>query len=250
MAVWPNNFRSASGWGAYRHYGITSFYSYKSTAGSRLGFFYRDGAERSASYPDGYAMSGSVIPPIVAGGMSGYGKSVETITLQGGLTNGGFIAGSGTTFLSGDDISLSLVVGLSGTSTITLQGEDIELKLSIGLDGSGVWAITGDGDVLSLVVPFDGLGTFAITGISDLKGKLSMTGEWTPFTELSPESLAAAVWDALAASNNDAGSMGEKLNSAGTAGDPWTADLGDYESGTAGDQLKKALTTAKFIGLK
>jgi len=41
-----------------------------------------------------------------------------------------------------------------------------------------------------------------------------MTGEMTPFTELSPENLAKAVWSALASENNDIGTMGAKLNTA------------------------------------
>ena len=41
-----------------------------------------------------------------------------------------------------------------------------------------------------------------------------------PFTELSPEGLANAVWASLATANNDPGSMGELLNSAGAAADP------------------------------
>ena len=41
-----------------------------------------------------------------------------------------------------------------------------------------------------------------------------MQGEWTPYTELSPENLARAVWDALATQFNDAGTMGNKLNAA------------------------------------
>ncbi len=46
---------------------------------------------------------------------------------------------------------------------------------------------------------------------------------------------SAAVWNAVAANYNATGSMGEKLNAAGTAGDPWTTDLSTYTTpGTAG----------------
>jgi hypothetical protein len=62
-----------------------------------------------------------------------------------------------------------------------------------------------------------------------------MVANVTPFTDLSPENLATAVWNALAASYDDGGTMGEKLNAAGTAGDPWTAELDGYAEGTAGD---------------
>ena len=45
-----------------------------------------------------------------------------------------------------------------------------------------------------------------------------MQGEWTPYTELSPENLARAVWDALATQFNETGTMGSKLNTASSGG--------------------------------
>lgn len=53
---------------------------------------------------------------------------------------------------------------------------------------------------------------------------------------LSPTSLAAAIWNAVANEFNDAGSMGEKLNDSGSASNPWTETIeGLY---TAEDVLK------------
>lgn len=44
-----------------------------------------------------------------------------------------------------------------------------------------------------------------------------------------------AVWEATASSHNSAGTMGNKLNSAASAGDPWNTSLpGSYGAGTAG----------------
>jgi hypothetical protein len=61
---------------------------------------------------------------------------------------------------------------------------------------------------------------------------------------LSPTSLAAAVWNALANEFNDSGSMGEKLNDAGSASNPWTETIeGTY---TAEDLLK--LISAVLLG--
>jgi hypothetical protein len=66
-----------------------------------------------------------------------------------------------------------------------------------------------------------------IIGLSNLivnngavKGDMSST--ISSFSELSPESLASAVWSALASQFNTNGTMGEKLNGAGSAGNPWT----------------------------
>jgi hypothetical protein len=71
-------------------------------------------------------------------------------------------------------------------------------------------------------------------------GELSadITGEST----LSPQSLAAAVWKALASAYNAPGTMGEKLNDAGSASNPWTEVIdGTY---TASDLLKLIAASA------
>jgi hypothetical protein len=66
---------------------------------------------------------------------------------------------------------------------------------------------------------------------------------------LSPQSLAAAVWQALSAEYNDAGTMGNKLNSAASAGDPWSTALpGSYGAGEAGYILgNQVLTEADIV---
>lgn len=47
--------------------------------------------------------------------------------------------------------------------------------------------------------------------------------------------IADGVWDEASADHNAAGTMGNKLNSAASAGDPWTTSLpGAYAGGTAG----------------
>jgi len=64
------------------------------------------------------------------------------------------------------------------------------------------------------------------------------------------EQIVVAVWSALAAEYNVSGTMGQKLNGAGSAGDPWTTDLSGYNTaGTAGKKMKDALSTNTFIAL-
>jgi len=62
-------------------------------------------------------------------------------------------------------------------------------------------------------------------------------------SDLSPENLAAAVWNSIAASFNNAGTMGAKMNSAASAGDPWSTILpGGYADGEAGKILSQIQT--------
>jgi len=60
--------------------------------------------------------------------------------------------------------------------------------------------------------------------------------------------IAAAVWDLAISGHTTAGTTGEALSAAGTAGDPWTTALpGAYSAGTAGkilgDNLDAAIST-------
>jgi hypothetical protein len=56
--------------------------------------------------------------------------------------------------------------------------------------------------------------------------------------------VADAVWDEALSGHAGAGSAGEALTGAGTAGDPWTAPLGGYGAGTAGQIVYDFLDAA------
>ena len=86
-----------------------------------------------------------------------------------------------------------------------------------------------------------------------------MQGEWTPYTELSPENLARAVWDALATQFNETGTMGSKLNTASSGG----VDMGAMVDAVLAalnattipvkvvdEKNSGILTIQKFIGLQ
>ena len=59
---------------------------------------------------------------------------------------------------------------------------------------------------------------FSLTGTLTPYAIGSMVGSALPYTELSPQSLAGAVWSASAGENNQAGTMGNKLNTASSGG--------------------------------
>ena len=237
MATWPNNYRAFGTPG--RTLGNLAYSKYTGTGGGRLDLF-TSGSAKTASAPNGYGMLAGMIQPIRAGGISSYNTPVSSELFTGNALSGGPVEGSASVVtLTGNNMSLSLVISLGGTSTITLAGNNNVLRLTVGLGGTGTWTMTGNLNVLSLIVPFEGLGAFALTGISDLRGILSMEGEWTPFSTLSPENLARAVWEAAASQYDASGTMGEKLNDAGSASNPWTEVI---ESGmSAADILRVVL---------
>lgn len=208
--------------------------------GNRLGRFVGEEHLPTASAPDGYGMQ-ALVPPITAGSMSALVRGIE-VSGDGNLLKGGPVEGAASfAFDQAGGLSLQVQLEADGTITFTQGGT---LSLTISLAGDGTATITGAGG-LSMIVPFDGAVEVELTGAGNLKGNLSLEGDITPFTELSPESLAAAVWGALATAINEPGTAGAALLAAGSAGDPWTTPLpGSYATGSAG-----ALVGALFNGL-
>ena len=76
---------------------------------------------------------------------------------------------------------------------------------------------------------------------SSLHGDAYMGADITSVGDLvTAQSCAQAVWNAIAAAYNTSGTMGNKMNSASAAGDPWTIELpGTYTDESAGAILSK-----------
>lgn len=217
MALWPNARHMTRS--TYKGLGVApGLDAYLKGNGDRMNRFVGETFARTASTPDGYGTKGYV-PAIRAGSMSTRAV-VATSEFTGNALAGGPMEGTATICtMTGDNNNVSLIVSMTGTGAVaTLTGDNLQLKLTIGLSGTAEWTLTGTSS-LSMVVPIEGTGSVAsLSGTSDLRGLLSLSGEWTPFTELSPEGLAAAVWNALGSQFNNAGTMGSKLNTASSGG--------------------------------
>ena len=164
------------------------------------------------------------------------GSSEVTSAMAMGLAAQSAITGSGT--ISG---SLSLIIQLA----CSILGEgDIEASLVGKLEMAS--ALAGEGNLtasLSLIafVVSEITGSGTISGT--FKGNASLSADISSSSTLSPENLAAAVWNSIAASFNTAGTMGNKMNSAASAGDPWATALpGSYLSTEAGGILSQIQT--------
>lgn len=226
MATYPNNYRTGVGFlPNYTFFGIMGFYTYNAElgtgAGSRLNWMVGSagGFARTSSAPGGYGIE-TPFPPIKAGGMSAWNDPVADIQMTGNLLNGGAMQSSSSVLILSPGGDLSMIITMDGTSAVvSMVGESMVLRLTVGLDGSGTFTLTGDNN-LAMTVPFDGAGSVVTMGpgSTDLRELLSLSGQWTPFTELSPENLARNVWEALATQFNNAGTMGNLLNLAGSGG--------------------------------
>lgn len=190
-----------------------------------------------ASWPNGYGVEGTggsawwMAPK--SGGMASSGIILGVASLSGSMAQGINISGSAAGSAS-VTAGLSSVVGLVssiagvGSVTAALVGTT---QMVAAL--AGVGSVSAGLGALAFMV-----GSIAGTGsmTADLKGKSFLEASITTLTDLSPENLAAAVWNATAASYNESGSMGEKLNDAGSGSNPWTEVIeGSY---TAAELLR------------
>lgn len=195
MALWPNGrYMTRS---TYKGYGVAPGLDARIKAnGDRMNRFVNASFARTASTPDGYDMNGTV-PAITAGSMSALRTIATLAEGPSNLLQGGPMDGTAAVVGLTGEGNVSLVVGMEGTAAVvSLVGDGLVLKLTIGLDGSGSISLTGDGCNLAMIVPFEGIGSVAqFAGTSDLRGRVALAGEWTPFTDLSPQGLANAVWE-------------------------------------------------------
>lgn len=145
------------------------------------------------------------------------------------------LTGTGTLTATGGLIvqAIAAITGSGGITTANLQAF---LAAVANIGGSG--GITaGDLEGLAaLVAAITGSGTAAgstLTGTGELDADITVTG-----TGLSTANVGEAVWAALAASNNAVGTMGEKLNDAGSGSNPWTEVI---ESGYTAAEILRIL---------
>lgn len=229
--------------------------TYNFNLGKRMTFYVGDNnivnvTDRTSQPAQGYRPHYSLVIAPKNGGMSLY--NAGTTSLTAAQVAGWF----GTADLTG-----------SGTITDAAAGLIVEMLATIA--GSG-------GLTASIIGQLEALATLAGTGSlsaaqSALAGMVSTIlgtgllsdaqqealGEMTAdiFVNQSDATVVQivnAVWNAIATQFNDAGTMGELLNDAGSAGNPWgTAISGNTNAGTFGEKVgKKLLTTSKFIALK
>lgn len=191
---------------------------------------------------------------------SGSGTIVMNITGKGNISldlsgSGNLSAGlslflnmlcdmTGTGFMHSDaSLVVSMLCAMTGDSVMTASITGVK-EMSASFTGTGNLSadITAFGN---MILDLLGSGDLEadISAIADMSMDIVVTG-----TGLTTANVGPAVWAAIAAQNNVAGSMGNKLNSAASAGDPWTTELpGAYSDGEAGKILSQIETLVAAI---
>lgn len=230
MGILANGFRDTLG--VFKTYGATA--SNNAYPSARLANFARTGAMRNitagegitsplVSLPSGNRHPVAWMMPQKAGALAarntmiGSGSVAATVLAvklaQADLTGSGDLEAIG-------GLIVQLVADLVGSGDISDADVQAFLAAVASIGGSGGITdaeATGLGELVAALV---GSGTTAgstATGVGELSADLVVTG-----TGLTTANVGQAVWAAVAASNNASGTMGEKLNDAGSASNPWT----------------------------
>ena len=113
------------------------------------------------------------------------------------------------------------ILNADGVAQIIVAANTPVLGAEAGGSGVALLILGGDASILpekdeSPVRAASSLISLLASGTIRAVGH--MAGNALPYTELSPQSLANAVWQASAVDNNVAGTMGNKVNTASSGG--------------------------------
>jgi len=110
---------------------------------------------------------------------------------------------------------------------------------------------TGD-DQVRRIIDYNGTTKVATVSAWDVTPDSTSAYVMLASSETTVDDIVDAVWDEAMAGHTTAGTTGEKLDDAGSAGNPWSTTIsGNTDPGTFGELVgKKLLTIAKFLGLK
>lgn len=155
------------------------------------------------------------------------------------------LAGTGT--LEGSlALITNLIATLAGSGTL---GGALSLSLAMSASIGGTGSLSGSmGLLINMIASLAGSGAITgnLTGVARLEANIYVNSGTATTQE-----IVDAILNAIAADYNLAGTIGEAINGAGSAGNPWITDLSAYNTAnTAGKILKDRLSKGQFIALK
>lgn len=193
--------------------------------------------------PSGYTPPYCFVIAQIGGGLASFTEIQSVINFNNPDLNSGvnadsaFSASISITQAQLDQI-VSLVASITGSISITSAELAAVSELVAAISASMAVTDAQLGAVVSLVASLSAAG--ALT--ADNFATSAMSADISSLTALSPQTLAAAIWNSLSADYNVVNTMGEKLNDAGSASNPWTEIIeGSY---TATEVLRLLLAVA------
>lgn len=199
--------------------------------------------------PSGNIAPSAIIMPIKPGAISSYTLSNGAIIPNVDLIPAYNLEASASAAITVTNAQLDQIVSAVANGTATISVVNAILAGAATLQANGTLTLTSNasiGAIFSVTADSNG----QITANTNLTALAFMNAEAGGPTPLSPEGLAQAVWNENLTDYTGA-TAGQALKDAGSAGNPWSANLADNQTeGTFGWFVQKLLTLGKFLGLK
>lgn len=238
------------GFGSLKYFGAginaaSGAYAYVSqgnnhmTGRNRNLFAGEGGISNKSSVPAGARHPVAWIMAPKDGGMASHNSAKVELSQVGFAVLG--LPGSGTSTITLDvpDATGGLVVSGSGIANISLTADGTILSIASG-SGSATITLAVTDALIGAEAGISASGSITLTPTALISAVGFMSGLSTSETEFSATALANAVWQADAANYVAAGTMGEKLNDAGSASNPWTEVI---ESGLTAAQVMRLISS-------
>lgn len=195
--------------------------------------------DQRIAYPVGYLHPYAFDMPLKPGGASTFNQVFGTGTITGTGVRGknaeADLVGDGALAATGK-LVVAAIAALTGEGSLS-GSANATLAAVAALSGSGTLA-GSIGALGGITAPLSGTGSCALAAYATGTLAGDITNE---AAGLSVSQIVSGVWSATAAANNDTGTMGEKLNGAGSAGNPWTETI---ETGMTAAQAMRLITAA------
>jgi hypothetical protein len=190
---------------------------------SQARFFAAGSFDKKCAVPNGYLHPYAWRMPSTGGGMSCY----RNIKDRGYFTNARGANGLNASITMTDLGQFTQAIGeLIASGSVTITAHTVINSASLAGSIYGAATISATSTVQSAIGALAGLTTLilcegSLTLDPYAKGYMDAIIQQAT-SDMTPAAVADAVWNAVAASYNTTGTMGEKLNGAGSAGNPWT----------------------------
>lgn len=173
-----------------------------------------------SSHPNGYRPPYCLVIAHDKGGIASYKNLSAEITTDGTLAAGknlvGNLSASITLTNAQLDSIIDMLASLSASGTLTDAAIASVAALIADITASGQFTDGNLGAIIDIVA--SGLSATGQFTDVDNFATSEMSADISSVTELSPQSLAQAVWNALAGDYTDIDTMGGLLNTAGSGG--------------------------------
>lgn len=202
-----------------------------------------------AGIPSGLTHPVAWVMPYRAGRISSRTLGIS-ITAQASGTRGLAAAGTASFTFNASAVG-GLIVSTTGVATLSIFTNNPVLRATVGGTGLAAFSIFTNTPTLGAIANLTGNATMSFSASAPAYGIGHMTGLATSAETLSPQSLAAAVWNAVATEYNNSGTMGNKLNLASSGGIDYNTlaeSVWEYVDRTL--TTGSGLTLQQFIALK